>query len=385
MGASPLSHAVLPREYIVGLCALLCLVALSCGPEKREPKPVPVPVTQPRENIKPEPKVKVVYPNVPGSFVATAKKIKPSVVNIFTTQIVRKSPVQGWFGFDDLFGRPHRERIQRSLGSGFIVDGRGFVLTNFHVIRGAHEILVQIEDEREVPAGLVGAEPGIDVALLHVEDTGLEPAILGNSDSLEVGEWVLAVGNPFGLSHTVTAGIVSAKGRSYSDLGIDQRGYQNYIQTDASINPGNSGGPLVNTSGEVVGMNTAISSSGQGLGFAVPINMIKAVLPQLKRTGRVVPAWLGVGIREMNEKLMSELRAPEGILVTEVYPGGPAEGQLILGDVIVEFNGGKIESASELAWMAATAGVNNDVVVRVFRREKYLEYTIKVMEKPSVR
>jgi S1-C subfamily serine protease len=376
---------VFPREYIVGLCALLCLAALSCGPEKREPKPVPVPVTQPRENIKPEPKVKVVYPNVPGSFVATAKKIKPSVVNIFTTQIVRKSPVQGWFGFDDLFGRPHRERIQRSLGSGFIVDGRGFVLTNFHVIRGAHEILVQIEDEREVPAGLVGAEPGIDVALLHVEDTGLEPAILGNSDSLEVGEWVLAVGNPFGLSHTVTAGIVSAKGRSYSDLGIDQRGYQNYIQTDASINPGNSGGPLVNTSGEVVGMNTAISSSGQGLGFAVPINMIKAVLPQLKRTGRVVPAWLGVGIREMNEKLMSELRAPEGILVTEVYPGGPAEGQLVLGDVIVEFNGGKVESASELAWMAATAGVNNDVVVRVFRQEKYLEYTIKVMEKPSVR
>jgi serine protease Do len=361
------------------------LALLSCAAEKREPKPDPVPITVPEDLPKPEPKVKVVYPNVPGSFVATAKKVKPSVVNIFTTQIVRKNPVQGWFGFDDLFGVPHRERIQRSLGSGFIVDARGFVLTNYHVIRGAHEILVQIEDEREVSAGLVGAEPGIDVALLHVEDTGLEPANLGNSDNLEVGEWVLAIGNPFGLSHTVTAGIVSAKGRSYSDLGINQRGYQNYIQTDASINPGNSGGPLVNTSGEVVGMNTAISSSGQGLGFAVPINMIKAILPQLKRTGRVVPAWLGVGIREMNEEMMSELRAPDGILVTDVYPEGPAAGQLKLGDVIVEFNTMKIESASELAWMAATSGVNNDVTVKVFRQGKYFEYKIQVMEKPNAR
>ncbi|MCP4199968.1 MAG: trypsin-like serine protease [Proteobacteria bacterium] len=385
MGIPLVPGTVFSRGKRVGLCCLLCLATLSCGSEKRDPKPVALPVAQPRTLPKPEPKVKVVYPNVPGSFVATAKKIKPSVVNIFTTQIVRKSPVQGWFGFDDLFGGPYRERIQRSLGSGFIVDARGFVLTNFHVIRGAHEILVQIEDERGISAGLVGAEPGIDVALLHVEDTGLEPAILGNSDSLEVGEWVVAVGNPFGLSQTVTAGIVSAKGRSHSDLGINQRGYQNYIQTDASINPGNSGGPLVNTSGEVVGMNTAISSSGQGLGFAVPINMIKAILPQLKRTGRVVPAWLGVGIRDMNEKLMSELKAPEGILVTEVYPGGPAEGQLALGDVIVEFNGDRIDSASELTWMAATAGVNSDVGVKVFRRGKYLEYTIKVMEKPSVR
>jgi serine protease Do len=380
MGVSLLSRVGLSR----GAGVLLVLVAVSCVSEKSEPKPAPAPVIVPEDPPKPEPKVKVVYPNVPGSFVATAKKVKPSVVNIFTTQIVRKNPVQGWFGFEDLFGRPHRERIQRSLGSGFIVDARGFVLTNYHVIRGAHEILVQIEDEREVSAGLVGAEPGIDVALLHVEDTGLEPATLGNSDNLEVGEWVLAIGNPFGLSHTVTAGIVSAKGRSYSDLGINQRGYQNYIQTDASINPGNSGGPLVNTGGEVVGMNTAISSSGQGLGFAVPINMIKAILPQLKRTGRVVPAWLGIGIREMTEEMMGELRAPEGILVTEVYPRGPAEGQLKLGDVIVEFNDMKVESASELAWMAATSGVNNDVIVKVFRQGKYLEYKIQVMEKPNV-
>ncbi len=378
-----LSRVVIPRGRGIRVLVLCFLSALSCAPEKPETKPVPIIV--PDVPPKPEPKVKVVYPNVPGSFVATAKKVKPSVVNIFTTQIVRKNPVQGWFGFDDLFGVPHRERIQRSLGSGFIIDARGFVLTNYHVIRGAHEILVQIEDEREVSAGLVGAEPDIDVALLHVEDTGLEPAVLGNSDNLEVGEWVLAIGNPFGLSQTVTAGIVSAKGRSYSDLGINQRGYQNYIQTDASINPGNSGGPLVNTSGEVVGMNTAISSSGQGLGFAVPINMIKAILPQLKRTGRVVPAWLGVGIREMTEEMMSELRAPEGILVTEVYPGGPAEGQLNLGDVIVEFNDMKIESASELAWMAATSGVNNDVSVKVFRQGKYFEYRIKVMAKPNVR
>jgi serine protease Do len=325
----------------------------------------------------------VVYPNVPGSFVATAKKVKPSVVNIFTAQIIQQSPFADWFGFDQLF-RPHRDRIQRSLGTGFIIDAKGFVLTNYHVVQGAHEILVQLQDGREAPAVPVGAEPSIDVALLHVEDTGLSPAALGDSDALKVGEWVLAIGNPFGLSHTVTAGIVSAKGRDYRDLGMNQRGYQNFIQTDASINPGNSGGPLVNVAGQVVGMNTAVSATGQGLGFAVPVNMIKAILSQLKRTGRVVPAWLGVGIQEVTPELIRRLGVPEGILITEVYRGGPAEGSLMPGDVISSFNGHAVKGAAELSWLTSTAGIGNEVTLKVFRGGQYRELKVRVGEKPRL-
>ncbi len=331
----------------------------------------------------PSPPVRVVYPNMPGSFVATAKKVKPSVVNIFTAQIIQQSPFADWFGFDNMLGR-HRERIQRSLGTGFIIDAKGYVLTNYHVVGGAHEILVQLEDGREVPAMPVGAEPGIDVALLHVEDTGLSPAVLGDSDVLEVGEWVLAIGNPFGLSHTVTAGIVSAKGRDYRDLGMSQRGYQNFIQTDASINPGNSGGPLVDVAGQVVGMNTAVSASGQGLGFAVPINMIKAILNQLMRTGRVVPAWLGVGIHSVTLAHKQQLGVPDGVLITKVYRGGPAEDALLPGDVILEFNGHRIKDVSELSWLTGTAGVGNEVKLKVYRNGGTREIAVRVSEKPPM-
>lgn len=327
--------------------------------------------------------VKVVYPNVPGSFVATAKKVKPSVVNIFTTQIVNQRPIHNWLDLNNLFGLRQRERIQRSLGSGFIIDAQGYILTNYHVVRGAHEILVQLEDQREVAAVPVGAEPGIDVALLHVEGTGLAPVEMGNSDNLEVGEWVVAIGNPFGLAHTVTAGIVSAKGRDYRDLGMNQRGYQNFIQTDASINPGNSGGPLVNVSGEVIGMNTAISAEGQGLGFAVPSNMILAILPQLKRTGRVVPSWLGIGIREMTPTLKERLATPQGVIVTEVFRGGPAENQLRPGDVILSFNGAPVKDSGELAWMTSIAGVGNEVTLTVYRNGQNKELRLRVEEKPN--
>jgi serine protease Do len=353
--------------------------------EERPVRP-PIPPTPSDDpgTEKPTPPTKVVYPSTPGSFVTTAKKVGPSVVNIFTAQIVRQSPFRSWFGLDDLFGRPHRERIQRSLGTGFVIDAQGFVLTNFHVIRGADEILVQLSDGRDVPAVPVGAEPGIDVALLHVDDNRLTPVSLGDSDALEVGEWVVAIGNPFGLSHTVTAGIVSAKGRDYQDLGIQERGYQNFIQTDASINPGNSGGPLVNVAGEVVGMNTAVSSAGQGLGFAVPINMVKAILPQLKRTGRVVPAWLGIGIRELTPELSRRFGAEKGVLVTEVYGGGPADvGGLAAGDVIVSFNGNQVEKSSELAWLTSTAGVGNTVDVLVLRGGEKLRFSLRVVSRPN--
>jgi S1-C subfamily serine protease len=311
------------------------------------------------------------------------------VVSIFTAQVVRESPLGGWPLFDGLFGRMPRDRIQRSLGTGFVIDTQGYVLTNYHVVRGAQEILVTLEDGAEVGATPVGAEPGIDVALLHVQAAGLTPAVLGDSDALEVGEWVLAIGNPFGLSQTVTAGIVSAKGRASRDLGMDERGYQNFIQTDASINPGNSGGPLVNALGEVVGMNTAVSSAGQGLGFAVPINMIKAILPQLRRTGRVVPAWLGIGVAELPPQLSVRYGlSPQeaGVLVTDVYPGTPAAGVGVEpGDIIVAFNGHKVGSAAELSWLTATAGIGNEVSLSLWRSGRRVELTIAVTSKPGRR
>ncbi len=330
-----------------------------------------------------EPPVRVVYPNVPGSFVAVAKKIKPTVVNIFTAQVVTESPFRNWFGADSPF-LPHRERIQRSLGTGFIIDAAGYVLTNYHVVRGAHQILIQLEDGSETPAVPVGADPGIDVALLHVEGVGLSPAELGDSDQVEVGEWVIAVGNPFGLSHTVTAGIVSAKGRDFRDLGMNQRGYQNFIQTDASINPGNSGGPLVNVAGQVIGMNTAVSASGQGLGFAVPINMIKVILDQLKRNGRVVPAWLGIGISDMTEALRQKLGVPGGILVTKVYEKGPAENILQAGDVILALNGTHVGDSTAFSWVVGTAGVGNEVQLKFYRGGKTFDVQVRAVEKPEI-
>jgi serine protease Do len=358
---------------------VLAIALVACRPVEQKPDPPVVP--QPHETS-----VKVVYPNVPGSFVSVSKKVKPSVVNVFTAQVVRQSPLHGFPGFAELFGLPQRDRIQRSLGSGFVLDAQGYVVTNYHVVRGADQILVQLEDGTDAPATAVGAEPAIDIALLHVNERDLEPVTLGDSGNLEVGEWVVAIGNPFGLSHTVTAGIVSAKGRDYRDIGMGQRGYQNFIQTDASINPGNSGGPLVNVSGEVVGVNTAIASAAQGIGFAVPINMVKVILPQLKRQGRVVPAWIGVGIAELTPEAKQRLDLSFGVSVTEVYEGGPAAAADVRPrDVILRFNSAPVHDVTELSWMTNTAGPGNTVTLQVLREGRVLDLKLKVAPKPSPR
>ncbi|MBN2344157.1 MAG: trypsin-like peptidase domain-containing protein [Deltaproteobacteria bacterium] len=360
----------------------LLFLACACRPLPKE-EPTPEPALGPPSEAASD--VKIIYPNVPGSFVSTTKKVKPSVVNIFTAQVVQDRR-HGFSMFEDLFGRPHKERIQRSLGSGFIIDAQGYIFTNYHVIRGAQQILVQLEDKRQVPATPVGIEPGIDAALLHIDADKLQPATMGNSDQLEVGEWVMAIGNPFGLSHTVTAGIVSAKGRSWQDLGAQPGtggGYQNFIQTDASINPGNSGGPLVNVAGEVMGMNTAITAEGQGIGFAVPINMLKTILPQLKRSGRVLPAWLGIGIRDMDERVSQITGASNGVVVTELFQEGPAyESGLRVGDVVVQFNDTEVRDSSMLAWMTATAGIGNKVKLNIIRERKTLQLEVEVQAKP---
>jgi len=325
----------------------------------------------------------VVYPNVPGSFVAVAKKVNPSVVNIFTAHVVRQSPFFGMPGLEELFGHRQRERVQRSLGSGFIVDSQGFVLTNYHVVRGADSILVQMEDGRHAKATPVGAEPAIDVALLHIDMGDLTPAVLGDSEAVEVGEWVLAVGNPFGLSHTVTSGIVSAKGRKSADMGMAGSSYQDFIQTDASINPGNSGGPLVNVAGEVIGINTAIAAAGEGIGFAVPINMVKTILAQLKHSGRVVHAWIGVGIRELASDVKKKLGIPHGVMVTEIFSDGPAvQTGLRPGDIVVSFNDKPIDGSGELAWMTNTAGIGNMAALGIRRGRETIVLQVKVAARP---
>jgi serine protease Do len=330
-------------------------------------------------------------PGVPVSFSELAKKAKNSVVNISTVKVTKgrgQTPMP--FGpndpFRDFFERFFRDQIpkdfrQQSLGTGVIIDKEGFILTNNHVVEMADEIKVKLADEKEFLAKIIGRDQKTDLALIKIDsDKPLSPLPMGDSDSLEVGEWVVAIGNPFGLGNTVTAGIVSAKYRQ-----IGQSSYDNYIQTDASINPGNSGGPLLNTSGEVVGINTAIfSQSGGniGIGFAIPINMAKDLLPQLKK-GKVVRGWLGVMIQKITPELKQklDLKDEKGALVADVTPGGPAEKAGIQrGDVIVTFNGKEIKEMSELPYVVASTPVGKNVAVEVLRKGQKKNFEVKISE-----
>ncbi len=328
---------------------------------------------------------------VPVSFADLAKKAKNSVVNVSTVKVIKgRGQVPMPFGpndpFRDFFDRFFRDQIpkdfrQQSLGTGVIIDQEGFILTNNHVVEMADEIKVKLADEKEYLAKIIGRDQKTDLALIKIDsDKPLSPLPLGDSDKLEVGEWVVAIGNPFGLGNTVTAGIVSAKYRQ-----IGQSSYDNYIQTDASINPGNSGGPLLNTVGEVVGINTAIfSQSGGsiGIGFAIPINMAKDLLPQLK-TGKVVRGWLGVMIQKITPELKQklDLKDEKGALVADVTSGGPAEKAGIQrGDVIVSFNGKEIKEMSELPYVVASTPVGKSVTVEVIRKGKKKNVEVKISE-----
>ncbi len=330
----------------------------------------------------PQAQTSSVLPTAPGSFATLAKKASPSVVNISTVKVVkggRGHPAMP-FGpndpFKEFFERFFKDQMprdfkQRSLGTGFIIDKEGYILTNNHVIEKADEIKVKLADDREFDAKIVGRDPKTDLALIRIEGAwGLIPLALGDSDALQVGDWVVAIGNPFGLGHTVTAGIVSAK---YRQIGAGA--YDNYIQTDASINPGNSGGPLINTAGEVVGINSAIfsqSGGSVGIGFAVPVNMAKDLLPQLKR-GRVVRGWLGVMIQHVTPEIkkLFNLDEEKGALVSDVVAGGPADNAGIeRGDVIVAVDGKQIKEMKELPFLIATIPVGKTVTVDVIRKGK---------------
>jgi serine protease Do len=341
-----------------------------------------------------EPGVKTKVTPAPGppSFVKMAERLAPAVVNISTTTVVKggpmfpfPSPFEDFFGdeFPKFFEEPEREFKRQSLGSGFILNREGYILTNNHVIENATEIIVTLSNKRskEYEAEVVGKDANLDIALLKIDPMGvkLHTVVLGDSDSLNIGEWVVAIGNPFGLGGTVTAGIVSQKGRV-----IGAGPYDNFIQTDASINPGNSGGPLFNLKGEVVGVNTAIIAGGQGIGFAIPVNMVKEVLVQLKEKGKVTRGWIGVSIQEVTPEIASSfgLKEPVGALVSSVMPGDPAEkGGIEAGDIVVEFDGTQIENVNDLPRTVAAVPPGKKAKVRVIRDGKEKILFVEIAEK----
>jgi serine protease Do len=331
-------------------------------------------------------------------FVELTKRVKPGVVNISTTKVIKgggrvfrhfsppsreRDPFRDFFGedfFERFFGdAPQREYIQRSLGSGFIIDHEGHIITNNHVIEGASEIRVRLSTDKEVPAEVIGRDQKTDLALIQVKSGKDLPMVeLGDSDTLEIGEWVMAIGNPFGLAQTVTVGIVSAKGRV-----IGSGPYDDFIQTDASINPGNSGGPLFNLKGEVVGINTAIVATGQGIGFAIPINVAKEIISQLKKKGKVTRGGIGVYVQKLTPDLAKSfgLEQSKGALVADVIPGSAAEaGGIQRGDIIIKFNGKDIDEMNELPRIVASTPVGKDVEVVVLREGKTLTLKLKVGE-----
>jgi serine protease Do len=255
----------------------------------------------------------------------------------------------------------------------------GYILTNNHVVEDADQIKVKLANGKEYDGKIIGRDPKTDLALMKIEGSSdLHPLTLGNSDDLKVGSWVVAIGSPFGLEQTVTAGIVSAKGRV-----IGSGPYDNFIQTDASINPGNSGGPLINMRGEVIGINTAIIASGQGIGFAIPINMAKEIVPQLEEKGHVTRGWLGVYIQEVTPALAKsfDLKEKKGALVAQVSPGSPAEKAGIeQGDIILEFDGKEVADSKDLPRIVASTPVGKAVAIKVLRNGKVLERQMKVGE-----
>ncbi len=323
----------------------------------------------------------------PPSFADLADMVKGSVVNISTTQVVEGNPLMPFMGpgspFGNFFGNQPRGKMEtHALGSGFVISKEGLIITNNHVVEKATEIKIKLENGKEYDAKLVGRDPKTDLALIQVtpDKDFPTPVVLGDSDALRVGDWVMAVGNPFGLGHTVTTGIISAKSRV---LGAGP--YDDFLQTDAAINPGNSGGPLFNMNGQVIGINTAIIAQGQGIGFAIPVNMAKELLPQLK-TGKVVRGWLGVMIQDVTPQLAESfgLKSAKGVLVSDVVKDSPAEkAGLKPGDVITRFDAKKIENAHKLSQAVAATAPSTQVKVDILRNGNAKTVSLTIGTMPS--
>ena len=323
--------------------------------------------------------------NTPGSFADLAEKLMPSVVNISTTTIIKTQsnpfPFQFPPGspFEDMFkefGTP-QERKSSALGSGFIIDEKGIVVTNNHVIQDAEDIIIRVNGDKEFKAKVIGADPLSDIAILQLETKEkFIPVKFGNSDKARIGDWVIAIGNPFGLGGTVTSGIISARNRS---IGLSR--YEDYIQTDASINSGNSGGPLFDMNGDVIGINTAIlgRSGSIGIGFSIPSNSAKLVIDQLIEFGETKRGWLGVRIQDVTKEIadVEKLDEPRGALVASVADGSPsAKGGIKAGDIILEFDGQPIQEMKELPIIVARTKVGKKVKLKVWRNKKEISKTI---------
>lgn len=321
------------------------------------------------------------------SFVKIAKEAMPAVVNISTTRVVKNVGVpeqfRNFFGDEFMkrfFDIPQQNSKQTSLGSGVIVDKRGYILTNNHVIDGADDILVRLNDAREFKGKVIGADPKTDIAVIKIDTDNLTEISMGDSEKIEVGQWAVAIGSPFGFTQTMTVGIISAKGRSRVGL-VD---YENFIQTDAAINPGNSGGALLNIDGELIGINTAIfSRTGgyEGIGFAIPVNMAKSIMTDLINDGKIVRGWLGVYIQSIDEKLSKQLglNAKEGALITDITPDGPAEkAKLKRGDVILKFDNRSVKDTDELRNLVAATKVGKEVPLQIVRSGQQKQVILKV-------
>jgi serine protease Do len=332
----------------------------------------------------------------PQSFADLAEKVKPAVVNISTTSTVTVPghSSRNFFGpgqgdqndqFNDFFKHyfdqmPDRKLKQQSLGSGFIIDRDGYIITNNHVVDNADEIKVKLSDGREFKAKVIGRDSKTDLALIKISSAveNLPVLALGDSEKMRVGDWVIAVGNPFGLEETVTQGIISATGRA-----IGAGPYDNFLQTDAPINPGNSGGPLVNLKGEVIGINSAIITGGQGIGFAIPSALAKTITTQLKEKGKVVRGWIGVTIQTITPELAQSfgMKEAKGALVGDVVKGGPAEKAGIrTGDVIVSFDGKNVKTSNDLPRLVAETAVGKTVDITVIREGNEVHVSVKVEE-----
>lgn len=324
--------------------------------------------------------------------VIAVEKVSPAVVNISTEQVVQEQ-INPFFGFSrdpfferffqDFFEPQYRERYERSLGSGVIISADGYILTNEHVVLQASRIKVILVDEREYEAEVVGADPESDLAVLKINPTEKLPVVpMGTSRDLMIGETVIAIGNPFGLSHTVTTGVISATGRSFR---ARDRVYHDFIQTDASINPGNSGGPLLNIHGELIGINTAIYSEAQGIGFAIPIDRAKRIVDELIHYGKVRPIWIGIFVQDLTPQLASALqyRGTEGVVITRVVEGSPAsKGGVRRGDVIVAINQKKVKTKED--YLAVLRGVTTGEILQytLFRQGKPVEVSVKATDFP---
>ena len=332
---------------------------------------------------------------IPEDFSSLADRVSPAVVHIRVEKTMSggtqrfeqfgQYPFGGDPRFKDFFDQFGRQRPpefkQPSQGSGFIIDKDGYIVTNNHVVEGADKIIVVLKDDREYPAEIVGRDPVTDIAVIKVKAQESLPTVpLGNSAELKVGEWVAAIGSPFGLEHTVTAGIVSAKGRV-----IGSGPYDDFIQTDASINPGNSGGPLINMRGEVVGINTMIIAGGQGIGFAIPIDMAKGIIDQLKSDGAVTRGWLGVSIQDLKGNLAEYygVEGKSGALVADVTPGDPADQAGIQAkDIIVDVNGNKVQTSRDVTNLVANLAVGQTAKVTVMRDGQLKTFDVRIGKRP---